>query len=95
MAASSQSVTTTGAFNFGTLNLNMTYTDQTSTTTRTLSGVAATVLNSNSAVTVAPPFGGFAFVSLSAVPSGGEPISIVDANGSSSTFGLVGGLVQH
>ncbi|HEV3152825.1 MAG TPA: hypothetical protein VGZ02_03365, partial [Candidatus Baltobacteraceae bacterium] len=79
-------------FAFGSLNLAGSYLDQFGKT-RTLGGVYAAPLNGGSA-SVSAPIGGFTFVSVASVPSGGMPVTVTD-RASVSGFGLAGGLAQH
>jgi hypothetical protein len=79
-------------FTFGSLSLTGTYADQFGGST-TLGGAYATVLGS-SAVSIQAPIGGFAFVSVPAVPLGGMPIQVTD-KASVTGFGLEGGLAEH
>ena len=79
-------------FSFGTLGLTQSYTDQFGSA-KTLGGLYASAIGSGS-VSVQAPIGGFTFVSVSSVPSGGMPVTVTD-RASVSGFGLAGGLAQH
>lgn len=92
MAADSLQVTTSDArFHFGSLNLSGSYADQFGASTA-LGGLAAQSYTGDS-LSVAAPVGGFAFVSMGAVPADGTPVSVADRS-TVSGFGLLGGLAE-
>ncbi|HEY9179575.1 MAG TPA: hypothetical protein VIO32_02585 [Candidatus Baltobacteraceae bacterium] len=92
MAANSLHVSSSDPrFAFGTLDLSGSYPDQFGTTTN-LGGLFAQPF-SGSAVNVSAPVGGFAFVSMAAVPQSGTAVSVSD-HGSAPGFSLEGGLAQ-
>lgn len=92
MAADSLRVTSADPrFTFGSLNLSGTYPDQFGATT-SLGGLFALSF-SGDALNVRAPVGGFAFVSLGAVPLSGTSVSVSD-QGSAPGFALEGGLAQ-
>lgn len=92
LATNSQGVAVAGTspFNFGTLNLNGTYTGQFGS--RTLTGIAMIQAPSNAATTSFVVLGGNAYYQVTGIPPAGEALSVVDTGG---TANLVGGLVQH
>jgi hypothetical protein len=93
MAANSIGVTPSDArFEFGSLNLTGTYSDQFGGS-RTLGGIYASPFT-GTAMPVRAPIGGFAFVSVPSVPSGGMPVQVTD-QASVSGFGMAAGLAQH
>jgi hypothetical protein len=93
MAADTIGITPNDArFAFGSLNLTGTYADQFGGST-TLGGVYATPFSGTS-MSVSAPIGGFAFVSVPSVPSGGMPVQVTD-RASVSGFGMAAGLAQH
>jgi hypothetical protein len=93
MAANTLGVTPTDArFSFGALNLMGTYPDQFGGS-RALSGVYATPFSGTS-ISVNAPIGGFSYVSVPSVPSGGMPVEVTD-RASVSGFGMAAGLAQH
>jgi hypothetical protein len=79
-------------FAFGSLNVTKSYKDQFGSSI-TLSGVYATPMGAAS-IAVQAPIGGFAFVSVPAVPAGGMPLQVTD-RASVSGFGMAAGLAQH
>jgi hypothetical protein len=79
-------------FSFGTLGLTRSYPDQFGDS-KTLGGLYANPLGGGS-ISVQAPVGGFTFVAVSSVPSGGLPVTVTD-RASVSGFGLAGGLAQH
>lgn len=93
MAGDSLGVTPADSrFAFGSLHLTRAYADQFGGSA-TLGGVYSTPLTSGGAL-VNAPVGGFAFVSVPAVPAGGMPVSVTD-RAAVSGFGLAAGLAQH
>lgn len=78
-------------FNFGSLRLSGSYVDQFGATTK-LAGLYAQPFSGN-AMNVSAPVGGFAFVAMSTVPSGGTSVSVSD-HASAPGFSLEGGLAQ-
>jgi hypothetical protein len=93
MAAGSLGVTPLDPrFDFGSLNVTGTYADQFGAT-RTLAGAYAVPFGGAS-IALHAPVGGFAFVSVPSVPSGGMPVQVTD-QASVSGFGLEAGVAQH
>ncbi len=79
-------------FEFGSLGLTRSYSDQFGSTTA-LSGVSATMVNGPS-TSVRAPLGGFAYASIPSIPAAGMAVQVTD-EASVSGFGLIGGLAQH
>jgi hypothetical protein len=92
MAADSLHATTADPrFAFGSLSVSGTYTDQFGTAT-SLGGLFSQPFSGNS-VTVTAPLGGFAFVDIGSVPSGGTSVSVSD-DATASGFSLESGLAR-
>jgi hypothetical protein len=93
MAAGTIGITPSDSrFAIGSLNINGTYPDQFGGS-RTLAGVYALPFSGTS-IAVSAPIGGFAFVSVPSVPSGGMPVQVTD-RAAISGFGMAAGLAQH
>jgi hypothetical protein len=79
-------------FAFGSLNITGAYSDQFGGS-KQLSGAYATPFSGTS-MPVRAPIGGFTFVSVPSVPSGGMPVQVTD-QASVGGFGMEAGLAQH
>jgi hypothetical protein len=91
LAAGSVNATGQPQFSLGALKLSTSYDDQFGGATRL---PAVTTEPATGPQQVQAPVGGFAFVSVGAVPAAGMPVKITD-NATAPGFGLAGGLAQQ